>query len=278
MQQIIRLAQRVEQHPAVDHRTHLMQTIAQRGHNSKVPPAPAQPPEKLRVDAGAGAHQSPIRRHQIGRQQVIDGQSILTHQPAHPAPQGKTGDTGGRDQPARGGQALSLGSQVELAPRQARLGRCRAPRRVDLDAFHQRQVDHHPAVAGAKAGHVMPAAPHRRQHIVLTREPHRLHHIRLSRAADNQAGAPIDHSIPDPAGGFVFLISGLNQVTLQGRFQPLYFRHACHPDRDIHRMFNLHNYLLSSSWLFLSSMAATHKIVQTAQKQPSSIISILLSK
>ena len=216
MQQIIRLVERVEQRPTIDVRAYRMQ--AERGNDAEIASAAAQPPEKLGVDAGAGAHQAPIRRHQVSRQQVIDGQPVFAHQPAYPAPQGKTGDSGGRNQPTGSGQASRLGGRIELAPGQAWLSGHRARRSIDFDAFHHRQIDHHTPVASAKAGHVVPPTPHRHEQIVFTYEPDRLHHVGFIGAANDKTGMAVDHPIPDFASFFVFLIFGVDKVSVQRGF------------------------------------------------------------
>ena len=74
-------------------------------------------------------------------------------------------------------QAEGLRLVVELAPRHAALRLHRAPRAVDPDALHRREVDHQAAVADGVAGDVVTAPADGHQQMVGPREIDRPDHV-----------------------------------------------------------------------------------------------------
>ena len=86
---------------------------------------------------------------------------MLAHEPAEAAAERQAGDAGRGDHAAGGGQAVQLGLAVEPVPGDAALRPGGARLRVDVDALHQRQVDHQAALGGRAPRHVVAAAAHR---------------------------------------------------------------------------------------------------------------------
>ena len=60
--------------------------------------------------------------------------------------------------------------------------------RIHVNAFHQRQVDHQPAINGGASRHVVTAAPHRDFQVQRARQMHRLDDIGDAAAARDQRG------------------------------------------------------------------------------------------
>ena len=64
-----------------------MQSITEAGDNTKVATAAANGPEEVRIRVGIDVANLSIRRHQLGRQQIVDGQAIFSGQKANPTAQ-----------------------------------------------------------------------------------------------------------------------------------------------------------------------------------------------
>ena len=71
--------------------------------------------------------------------------------------------------------------------------------RVDVRAFHGRQVNHHAAIAYSEAGKAMAAGAHRGQQSVPACEFNCANHVRLIRTSDYKSRPSIDSIIPDAA-------------------------------------------------------------------------------
>lgn len=56
------------------------------GGHREVPSAPAQRPEQFRFILGVRASDRAIDEHDVGRPQIVDGQSVDAAQPADPVP------------------------------------------------------------------------------------------------------------------------------------------------------------------------------------------------
>ena len=93
-----------------------------------------------------------------------------------------------------------LGGAVELAPEEP-AGGAGGPRgRIDPDRFHQREVDHHPAVADRVTGDGVPATADRDQHVPFARKADGLDDVVCAGTAGDQRRSPVDRAVPDPAG------------------------------------------------------------------------------
>ena len=69
---------------------------------------------------------------------------------AEPAAERQAADPGGRDDPARRGEAVLARCRVHLTPGASAADPYRARLGIDLDVLQQRQVDHDAVVAGAE--------------------------------------------------------------------------------------------------------------------------------
>jgi len=81
---------------------------------------------------------------------------------------------------------------IELAHLHSALSARDAPRRIDLDRFHRRQIDDHRAVAGRMTREAVAAAAHRQKKIISTGKINCADHIVASGAANDNPGVPID--------------------------------------------------------------------------------------
>ena len=81
---------------------------------------------------------------------------------------------------------------VQLAPGDAALRARRLRCGIDVDAFHEREVDHHAAVRDRLTGHVVPAASHRDLESSAAGEGERADHVGCASAARDQQGPLVD--------------------------------------------------------------------------------------
>ena len=96
----------------------------------------ADAPEQVGVLVLGRVHEPAVGGDELDREQVVERQPELPHQPSHPAAQRQAGDPGVRDDPDRADQAEALSSVVEVAEEGAALhARCPSGR-VDLGASH----------------------------------------------------------------------------------------------------------------------------------------------
>jgi hypothetical protein len=70
---------REHQHPAYD-RVELVEPEPEPGGHPEVAAAAADGPEQVRVGLGVHVQDAAVRRHDLGGQQVVDGQAVLSHE------------------------------------------------------------------------------------------------------------------------------------------------------------------------------------------------------
>ena len=98
-----------------------METEQERGHDPEVPAATADRPVQVRVRRGAGRHELAAGEHDVGLDEVVDGQPELARQVAHAAAEREPADAGVGDDPGRDGQAERVGRVVDVAEERAAL-------------------------------------------------------------------------------------------------------------------------------------------------------------
>ena len=165
-----RVLQRVERRAGDDGR-HLMEAEQERGHDPEVAAAATERPVEVRVRRRAGRHQLAAGEHDIGLDEVVDGQPELARQVAHPAPEREPADAGVGDDPGRDGQAERVGRVVDVTEQRAALDARGLLDRVDTDAAHLRQVDDEAVVHGPEARRAVPAAADRDVEALVAAEP-----------------------------------------------------------------------------------------------------------
>jgi hypothetical protein len=89
----------------------------ERGDDAEVAAAAAQGPEEIGVFRFAGGDEAAVRQHQIGLEQIVDGQPELAGEVPDAAAQGETADPGRRDDAAGRNQPEGVGGVVDVAPR-----------------------------------------------------------------------------------------------------------------------------------------------------------------
>ena len=180
-----------------------VQPELERRHHPEVRPGAAESPEEIGVFVLAGAHDPTVRRHDLGGDQVVDGQPVPAHEPAHAAAQGEAADPRVADHADRTGQPKGLGLPVELGEQRAT---CRpgGPRvGIDPHPSHPREVDHDPPVACREPRHAVPAPPDGHDQVLLAGEPEGRDHVGRPGAAGDDRRMTVGDPVPDDAGPVV---------------------------------------------------------------------------
>jgi hypothetical protein len=68
-------------------------------HDAEVAAAAPNSPEELGVLVGAGGEELAVGRDDVDREELVDGEPVLAHDPADPAPEGEPGQAGMGDDP-----------------------------------------------------------------------------------------------------------------------------------------------------------------------------------
>ena len=178
----------------------LVQAQLERGDDPEVATASAQRPVKVLVLLGAGAYAPAVGKHHLGRHEVVDGHPVPAPLMGDAAAERQPGDSGLRHDAAGRGQPERRGHCVDLGPGGAALHVHAAPRRIHIHGTHGREVDHQAAVGRRGAGHVVATAAHGQLETALARETHGGRHVGGVRAARDQGGPLVDHSVPDLPG------------------------------------------------------------------------------
>jgi len=164
------------------------------------------------VVVGRGPDDVAFGGDHLGFHQVVDGEPVFAHEPADAAAQSEAADAGVAHGAARGGQTVSLGLVVNVAPQGAALDAGRALDRIDGDGAHRREVDHDSVVAHRGAGHVVTPASYGDLEVAVAGETHRCGHVGGAAAAGDQSRAPIDGAVPYGACVVVSIVVGGDHI------------------------------------------------------------------
>ena len=111
-----------------------VQLEAERGDDAEVAAAAAQRPEEIGVLLLVRRDEAAVGEHDVGLEQIVDGQAELAGEMADAAAEGDAADAGGGDDAARRGQTEGVRGVVQIAqqapPRRRRcrrLGSTRTP-------------------------------------------------------------------------------------------------------------------------------------------------------
>src|SRR5688572_29144574 len=112
---------------------------------------------------------------------------------------------------------MQLCLAVELAPGNATLRADRWALWIDVNAFQERQVDHHPAVDRGSAGDVVTTAADRDLEAELFRQGDGSNDIGDPAASRDQGGALVHETVVDFSSAFVSRIGRLQQLAAEAR-------------------------------------------------------------
>ena len=96
-------------------------------------------------------HHLAVGGDDLGREEVVAGQSPFSMQQAHTTSERESRNPGHRDLAASGGTSKHLRLAIEVPPGHPSLGSRRPRNRIDLDTFHQGEVDHETVIGFADA-------------------------------------------------------------------------------------------------------------------------------
>ena len=206
------LLHRPEQRPCQHLRAERHAAELELRDDPEVAAAPAHAPEEICVLVRARLDELSVGGHEIHRDELVDRQSVLAHDPADPAAEREPGDAGVRDDAGRHREPERLRLLVELAEQDARLHARRALLGIDADALHRREVDQQRVVCDRQAGERVPAAPHRDRQAAGAPELDRGDHVRDARAANDHRRVLVERAVPDLAMQVVVRVPGTNDV------------------------------------------------------------------
>ena len=193
------LVKRKGDQPAQHVRPHAMELELEAGDDTEVPSATTQPPEQVSVLCLAGVHLGAVCRDNFGGQQVVDSHAVLPAQPAKAAAERQACHARGRVDAKGRREPVRLSGRVKVGERASGLDGRPAGARVDLDALHQRQVDHQAVIADGIARDVVPAPSDRDEQTILAPELDGLDDIFRRRAAGDKRGPAVNSGVPDLA-------------------------------------------------------------------------------
>ncbi len=169
----------------------------ERGRYPEVAGAALECPQQVGVLVGVGHDGPAIRGHDLGTDEVVTGQSVAASEIADAAAERQAGHSRGRDDAARGGQAVLVGRGVEVAPGGSTLHPRGALCGVHADAPHPGQVGDDSIVDGSEARHAMAAAADGQGQLVLSRVVDRSRDITSILGTDDRRRPTVDHGVVD---------------------------------------------------------------------------------
>ena len=194
-------------------RLHGMSLEQKAGDDPEISTAAAQAPEEIGVLRLAGSHDLAAGEHDIGLDEVIDGEAVLARQISHAATQRQAGDAGGGHNAEGNGEPVGMSGVVDIARRATSLDADGLARGIDAYALHGGQVDHQPIVDAAKAGPVVPAATYGNPETMLAAEVDRGDHVAYVHTPGDHQRPLVDHGVEEFACLVVVGIGPLDQPT-----------------------------------------------------------------
>ncbi len=195
--------------------------VLEGGHGAEVAAATADRPKEVRVVLLIAGDEPALRRHHIGRDQVVAGKPVGPGQIPHAAAEGQAGDAGCRHDAPGGGQTEGVRCVIEVAPGASALRPRGALFRVDAQALQRPEVEHETLIAGTEARHAVTATAQGQHQLVLRREADRRHDVGDVRRAHDQGRPPVVHGVVDMARVLVIMVRRADQNAAQARGQPV---------------------------------------------------------
>jgi len=103
----------------------------------------------------------------------------------------------------------------KFTQQQARFSPSRLAERVDLAAFHERQIDHHGTVMGRTATEAMSTPIHRHLEVLLAGKGDGAHDISHVRTANDHGWVAINHAIPHAPCVVVCFVSWTDEQSME---------------------------------------------------------------
>jgi hypothetical protein len=175
----------------------------ERGCDAEVAAAAADRPVQVGVLIGAGADSPAVGEDELGGDEVVDRHPVQPALGGHATAQREPGHAGLRHDAAGRREPERLRDAIHVGPGGPALHVHGAPRVVDPDRAHRREVDDDAVVDDGGARDVVSAAADGERELLRGGEADGVGDVFGVRAADDHGGALVDHAVPDPACGLV---------------------------------------------------------------------------
>ena len=156
------------------------------GNDPEVSSASSDRPEEIWIDVGRRCSHLTVCAHDARLDHVVAREPVVAPQPPVPTAERESGDPGVGHDTSRCRQPVELGLAVDIAPQGSALDAGDPRVGVDLDAAHEREIDHHAAVGAREARDGVTATADGHLDLVLAGEVHRVDDIRRSRALHDE--------------------------------------------------------------------------------------------
>ena len=180
----------------------------------KLPPPPRSAQNRSEALSGDLDHLA-AGQDDLQGDEVIAGQAVLTGEPADAAAQRQAGHAGLGHDPGRDDEPVWTGGRVDVAEQAAAARVHQLAFGIDGHLAQAGQVDGQAAVRHGLARHVVAAAADRGRQPVLAGHGDRGHHVLGAGAAQDQAGPPVDHGVPDQPRLLVVRVVRADDVALE---------------------------------------------------------------
>ena len=104
---------------STDDRRDRVEAKRERGNDAEVAAAPSERPEEVGISILGGGHEAAVGEHDVGRDEIVDGQAERSRQIADASAEREPSDAGRRDDPERRGKAEGMGRVVDLSEKRA---------------------------------------------------------------------------------------------------------------------------------------------------------------
>ncbi len=182
----------------------------------KLPPPPRIAQIEIRVLVSRCAADRAVCHHHFRGLQVVEREAVLRHQPTEAAAERQAGDAGRADHAAGRRETVELRLAIELLPQHAALGPRRSRGRIDVNAFHRREIDHQAAVDGSASADVVATAANGDFEAERARELDGIRNVSRSMTPGDECRPLVDEAVVDAAGVVVSGICRLEDSAGEG--------------------------------------------------------------
>jgi hypothetical protein len=193
----------------------LVKPVLEARGDAEVAAAAADRPEQVGMVLAVDRHALAIRGHDLGREQVVDGQPELADEVADPATERDPADPDGSRVAEPDDKPVLTDRLGHLRRGEAGLGPCRPSLDIDLEALHVREVEDDPALRHAVTGIAVPTASNRELEPGLAGEPHDVLDIVGIGHLDDHRRSAVDRARDDGPGAVVVVVAGRDHAPLQ---------------------------------------------------------------
>src|SRR4029077_3602104 len=186
-----------------------------RSDHSEVSATSADRPKKIGIFVSARRDKPSIRQHNVGRQKVIDGQTVLSCEMSHPASQSEATHTGCRDNSRWHGEAKWVRRMVHITPHASAANAHRSGCGIDVNVFDTRQVNHQAIITNSQPTGIVASTAYRYQQVILPGEMNGGNDIRNISAHSDEPRFAADHRVIHFACFVVTRVGGFNQLATE---------------------------------------------------------------